>query len=171
MDDVLRSDASVLIAEDERLFAETYVRLVKSFRPDYAIHEARSGVDAIRVMTANRVDLMLMGLRMPRMNGFDVLEFLHDKNIRIPTVIITSLWYCFRELFQPSGLIIAREAPLHNNREYEILRQYRSMIFGFFPAPVNKDDLRNAIIRCEDYRDRQEQGNSIKVWQDLSMFT
>jgi CheY-like chemotaxis protein len=148
-----RRRGTVLIAEDEKMFANVYRGIIRTLRPEYSVFMADNGVDTIKILQTEQIDMMVMGLKMPRIDGFGVLEYLLDQNIALPMVIVTALWYSYREVFQSSGLIMTRNERAHS-REYRILQRYKPLVFGFFPAPVHKMDFQNAIMRCEVYRDR-----------------
>jgi two-component system, NarL family, response regulator len=51
---------------------------------------ASGGQDAIEMLCSNPVDLILLDLRMPGMNGIDTLNALHRANIHVRTIILTS---------------------------------------------------------------------------------
>ncbi len=68
--------------------------LVKSFLNSHKVKviEAASGVEGIEVCTEQQPDLVLMDLRMPRMNGYDATEILRrqSQTAHIPVVAFTA---------------------------------------------------------------------------------
>lgn len=160
---------TILIAEDEKLFADVYTQMMKNFRPECSIITVGNGVQAIREMEKKHIDILVMGLKMPRIDGFGILRYMLDNKILLPTVIITAMWYCFRELFHPSGNVMKDGRTCRSN-EYRVLKQYRPLIFGYLPSPVHVQEFQNAIIRCEEFQRHCTGGQSAQSWQDSKHF-
>ncbi len=58
----------------------------------YACEEAADGVEALAVLSASSVDLILTDLNMPRMNGKELIGRLTDSEgpVMIPIILVTS---------------------------------------------------------------------------------
>lgn len=52
--------------------------------------EALNGVEAINLLSKNTYDVILLDLIMPLKDGFDVLDYLKDNDIKIPVIVTTS---------------------------------------------------------------------------------
>ena len=80
----------LLIVEDED---EIRKSLRELFTPDYEIEEAVDGVEAIEKARAFRPDLILLDLRLPRMDGYQVCQRLKSDPItaQIPVIMVTAL--------------------------------------------------------------------------------
>ena len=79
----------VLIVDDSK----TDVLLIKSMLFDYDLYIAYDGIEAMEVIKNNpEIDLIILDLNMPRMNGFEVLEALQENPIykNITTLILTN---------------------------------------------------------------------------------
>ncbi len=79
---------SILIADDE---AE-YVRILKHCleKDDrYHIHAANDGRQALDVIEKETIDMMVLDLTMPVMDGIELLTELHNKHIWLPVLILT----------------------------------------------------------------------------------
>ncbi len=75
---------TLLIAEDDEV---TLSLLRKVFqRPDLIVHEARTGVEALRVIDQNPVDVVLTDLKMPGPDGLAVLA--HSRKTRPDAEVI-----------------------------------------------------------------------------------
>lgn len=56
---------------------------------DYDIKVARDGEEAVAVVAAGGVDLVVTDLTMPRLGGFGVLEAMAGKLPRTPVIVVT----------------------------------------------------------------------------------
>lgn len=87
---VKRALPLVLVADDE---VNTTVMLQRIFeREGYAVHIVNDGVTALATAKELLPDLILLDIRMPGMNGFDVLRALRDNasTSAIPTILVTA---------------------------------------------------------------------------------
>ncbi len=59
---------------------------------EYDIVEAASGFEALKVLPARKVDLIITDINMPDINGLELISFVRENPIyqHIPTVIITT---------------------------------------------------------------------------------
>jgi len=80
----------ILIAEDEISLLDILRRRVEQL--GYEVITAKDGEEALKKTLADKPDLILLDILMPKMNGFQVLEELKVKqNSPIPVVILTNL--------------------------------------------------------------------------------
>jgi signal transduction histidine kinase/DNA-binding response OmpR family regulator len=80
----------VLVADDE---INTTVMLQHIFeREGYRVERANDGFTAIEMAKRILPDLILLDIRMPRLDGFEVLRILHEdaQTSNIPTIVITA---------------------------------------------------------------------------------
>jgi NarL family two-component system response regulator LiaR len=61
----------VLVADDQRLFAEGVMRLLESNERIEVVGHARNGEEAVRLAKSLRPDLVLMDIGMPGMDGIE----------------------------------------------------------------------------------------------------
>jgi DNA-binding NtrC family response regulator len=78
----------ILIVDDE-----TNVRL--HFRTTletegYEIYEARSGEEAVQSLAKHTFALAILDMRMPGMDGLELLAKMRERGIRIPAIIVTA---------------------------------------------------------------------------------
>ena len=80
----------LLIVDDEE---EIRNNLRELFAPDYEVHEAVDGLDALEKARALKPDLMLLDLRLPRMDGYQVCQRLKGDptTAQIPVIMVTAL--------------------------------------------------------------------------------
>ena len=78
----------VLVVDDENLIRWSLKeRLV---RADYAILEAETGLEALAVFAENRVDLVLLDLCLPELDGLGVLERIKKERPACPVILMTA---------------------------------------------------------------------------------
>lgn len=75
---LMRRVLSDIIASDERFVLE-----------DNAVN----GLEAYDLIVSNpsKYDIIILDINMPRMNGIELLEKLNEKNIRIPTLVVSTI--------------------------------------------------------------------------------
>jgi DNA-binding response OmpR family regulator len=78
--------ASILIVEDDAAIATPLVRAIE--REGFAVVHVTSGTDALTAR--NDVDLVLLDLTLPDVDGLDVCRSIRDRDARLPIVILTA---------------------------------------------------------------------------------
>ncbi|MBN1233384.1 MAG: sigma-54-dependent Fis family transcriptional regulator [Candidatus Coatesbacteria bacterium] len=71
---------SILIADDEKNIRSS-LEMILSSEPDYQIFLAADGAQAIQIIQNENIDLLILDLKMPVMDGYQVLKHLQDKDI------------------------------------------------------------------------------------------
>ena len=82
---------TALIVEDEgdlRLMT----RMILESRPGYDVLEAESGAEALALLDRSDVDLILLDIRLPDMEGWDILERLTEQGRfpQLPVVMVSA---------------------------------------------------------------------------------
>jgi DNA-binding response OmpR family regulator len=85
----LRMTASILLLEDDLQLNDT----VKQFLElkGYEVHCAYDGLQAQDLAYEKHIDLMLLDVKVPHLNGFEFLKSLREEGKDIPAIFITSL--------------------------------------------------------------------------------
>lgn len=68
-----QSGLNILIVDDEQDFARGLARLIAGRFPESRVETAQSGKEALQVLAKRKVHLMITDLRMPEMNGMQLL--------------------------------------------------------------------------------------------------
>lgn len=80
---------SILIAEDEKQLSALLELSLKSEGYDVTVES--NGEAIIKALESKKFDLLLLDIIMPKKNGFEVLESLKEKNIKLPILVISNL--------------------------------------------------------------------------------
>ncbi len=85
------ANEQILIVEDTELLRRIYQD--KLAGEGYRVLTAGDGLEALAVLRANRIDLVLLDLIMPRMGGLDVLQSMNadPRTASLPVVVLTNL--------------------------------------------------------------------------------
>ncbi|MCX7707790.1 MAG: ATP-binding protein, partial [Anaerolineae bacterium] len=80
-----------LVVDDDPDTLEMHARIVQRHSPSHRVLKARNGLEALDILQRERVDLVLLDLMMPEMDGFAVLETMRSREAtrRIPVIVIT----------------------------------------------------------------------------------
>ena len=80
----------VLIVDDHFVFREGIHLLLKQSNPDFEIVEASNGKDALAIIRRSEVNVVLMDVEMPEMNGLECLKALRQSEFpTLPVVMLT----------------------------------------------------------------------------------
>jgi len=82
------SKARILVADDNEQLRQTLV--VELAEGGYDVVEAASGNDAIPLLHGSEIDLVILDLKMPYIEGFEVLKFIKSSFPKIKTIILTA---------------------------------------------------------------------------------
>ena len=77
----------VLLVDDEVEFLETLIKRMKKRNVD--ITGAKSGEEALAVLDQNQVDVVILDVRMPGMDGIDTLKEIKRKHPLIEVIMLT----------------------------------------------------------------------------------
>ena len=80
----------VLIVDDEEQLLLTFQAGFESFKDRFTIITARNGQEAIHILGNSRINLVVTDLKMPEMDGFELLAFLKNNFPEFPAVVMTA---------------------------------------------------------------------------------
>lgn len=86
--------ATVLIVDDEQSLRETMEDLLEN--QGYKVFSAENGVTGLRLCAENNVDLIVLDIMMPRMDGYMFMERLterwenENRNFNLPKILVMS---------------------------------------------------------------------------------
>lgn len=79
----------ILIIEDEKPLARALE--IKLTHENFEVVNIPDGELALPLLEKEQFSLIICDLMMPRVDGFQILEFIKSKNIKTPVVILTNL--------------------------------------------------------------------------------
>jgi DNA-binding NarL/FixJ family response regulator len=80
----------VLIADDQRVVREGLATIVGAFPDTEVVGLAGDGVEALELLAARTPDVVLMDLRMPRMDGVEATRAACETHPGVPVVVLTT---------------------------------------------------------------------------------
>ncbi len=81
----------ILIVDDDPQAIELYKSMATKALPDYAVHTAQDGAEALQQIAAETPSLVLLDLTMPHIDGFQVLDSLraNPQTRRVPVLVLS----------------------------------------------------------------------------------
>ncbi|WP_026377442.1 response regulator [Aestuariibacter salexigens] len=80
----------VMLVDDQTLVREGIKSLLSLSEKIQVVAEAGDGEQAISQLVENDIDVMLLDIRMPRMNGIQTLQALSEQGITVPVIMLTT---------------------------------------------------------------------------------
>lgn len=123
-------DERTLVLDDDNVFVEVLVRCLK---PTVRLIDSAVDCDqALELFDAHRHAVVVLDLKMPKMDGFEVMQRIHQIDPRTHVIMVTGY----------ASIEAAKEAV---NRH----------AFGFLTKPFEYDELRRLVVEAlTDYRER-----------------
>lgn len=85
----------IMVVEDDEMLIDVYVTVLK--KNGFSIVACNNGKEALKALETESFDLILSDIKMPIMNGFDMLTEIRKKNSQNPPVILVSGYSEFSE--------------------------------------------------------------------------
>jgi len=79
----------VLLIEDEESIRRVMSRILKEENDQYKVIEAVDGKQGLDLLFKRQFDLVLCDIKMPKMDGIEVLKKANDKMLNIPFIMLT----------------------------------------------------------------------------------
>jgi len=83
----------VVIADDSSLLRDRIRSLLNSIKNISEVYEAENGVDALQLIREKEPDLAILDIRMPGMNGIEVLKKIREMKMKTKVCILTNYAY------------------------------------------------------------------------------
>jgi two-component system, NarL family, nitrate/nitrite response regulator NarL len=83
----------IVIADDSYLLRDRIKFLLKSINIDTLVYEAADGLEALRLIDEVKPDLVILDIRMPEMNGINVMKKVRESKLQVKICILTNYNY------------------------------------------------------------------------------
>jgi YesN/AraC family two-component response regulator len=150
-----------------------HARLVQSHASTHRVLKARHGREALEAMQREHVDLVLLDLMMPELDGFGVLEAMRaDPATRdIPVIVVTGQVLTEKDMAQldrgvatvlGKGLFSLDETLAHIDaalaqkrklkvEAQQLVRQAMAYLHEHYAQPISREDVARHVNMNEDY--------------------
>ncbi|MDX9735234.1 MAG: response regulator [Thermoanaerobaculia bacterium] len=81
---------TVLIADDETLFTQSLAEGLAALEWGLVVRTAGNGREAVEVLRSEAVDLVVTDLKMPDMDGFELLAWMSRETPNVPVIVMTA---------------------------------------------------------------------------------
>ncbi len=121
---ILTSDGRkpvILVAED---MVTNYLLISAMLRQHYTIIVVENGEDAVRVHAEKKPDLILMDLKMPKMDGLEATQLIRKTDTRTPIVAMTAFAFEYdKKMAMDMGCTYVLTKPIDQTRLRKIIRK------------------------------------------------
>jgi len=117
----------VAVTDDHTLFRKSLSFLINSFKNMEVILEASNGQELLEKLKHQAIDILLLDLQMPKMDGFETYQRLNTEYPDIKVLVLTSL------------------------NEVEIIRKIMELgVHGYFTKNTDPNELERAILKLNE---------------------
>ena len=81
--------AKLLVVDDHQLFRKSLVSLLAIFPINLTFFEAGSGLEALDKLNSDQIDIVLLDIQMPSLNGIDCLRKIKELHPQVKVIILT----------------------------------------------------------------------------------
>lgn len=79
---------NILVVEDDKNTRKLITTILKNY--GYTTLEATNGVEALEVLDHNHIDLMVLDVMMPQMDGYELAQTLRDNGSQMPMLMLSA---------------------------------------------------------------------------------
>lgn len=164
---------TVLIVDDDVKILEMHTRIVQARVPAQRVLKAQNGMEALKLLRHEPVDLVLLDLMMPQLDGFGVLEAMRrEQTLRdIPVIVLTGQVltegdmerlnrgvttvlnkgiFNHAETLEHVEMALKRRRALSGEAQ-RLVRQAMAYIHKHYAEPILRADLARHVALSEDY--------------------
>jgi putative two-component system response regulator len=127
----------VLAVDDDRLVLQAVAAMLDAF--DISVVTAQNGQEALKILTTQKIDCVLSDIKMPEMDGLELLAAIRERGIQVPVILMTAYadldtavtairqgaFDFIIKPFQPDYLVICIRKALHYRRMAELEAHYK----------------------------------------------
>lgn len=125
---------NLLVVEDQEIIRKLIVHKVYNTGVQLgSLLEAENGLQALKIITSNNIDIVITDIRMPQIDGLELIEHATRINLRIKFIIISG----------------------YNDFEYA-MRALHCNVCDYITKPINPNQLQNTILRIQKEIERDK---------------
>lgn len=79
----------LVIADDENIIRRGIADTLKRGMDSFEIYEAGNGEEVLQILECEKIDAMILDIKMPKMNGIAVMKYVFEKKLDIVSVVLT----------------------------------------------------------------------------------
>ena len=83
----------IVIADDSSMLRDRIKSLLNGLKEKLVIYEAENGLEALQLIKDKKPDLAILDIRMPEMNGIEVLKKIRELKMKTKVCILTNYPY------------------------------------------------------------------------------
>jgi YesN/AraC family two-component response regulator len=162
-----------LVVDDDPATLDLHARIVQSQAPTNRVLKASNGREVLAILAREPVDLVLLDLVMPELDGFGVLEAMRAQPATrsIPVIVVTGQALTAEEmerlhqgvttvlgkgLYSLEETVAHLEAALERKRKLSseaqrLVRKAMAYLHEHYSEPITRQDLARHVGMAEDY--------------------
>ena len=162
-----------LIVDDEPNTLEMHARIVQSRSSSYRVLQAQDGYQALEILQQEKIDVVLLDLQMPGLDGFGVLDAMraNDKTRDIPVIVVTGKVLSESDMVRlnqgvatilSKGLFSIEETAAHISNALErkrklsqnaqlLVRQAMAYIHEHYAEQISRRDIAQRVSIADDH--------------------
>ena len=129
---------TILVVDDEAAIRQTLEQLLTYEK--YAVQLAANGKAALDILADRKIDVMLLDVKMPDMDGFEVLARMQSLKRDVPVIVVSG----------------------HGNIETAV-EAVRKGAYDFLEKPLDRSRLLLTLQNCLDHRRLREETQDLKA--------
>ena len=87
---------NVLVVDDEKTLLMIMTGRFEDYKDRFNVYTAGNGKEAVKVLESEEIDLVVTDLKMPEMDGIELIAYMSNKYPSIPTIAVSA--YCTPEI-------------------------------------------------------------------------
>jgi CheY-like chemotaxis protein len=112
----------VLIVDDEARLLKSIEAGLKNYKENFSVLTALNGKAAVEILQSVDIDLLVTDLRMPEMDGFELLAYISNSHPFLPAIVMTAFATTeIEERVNESGIFKLLEKPIEFDRLAETI--------------------------------------------------
>lgn len=80
---------TILVVDDEKMILRLATEALETLGEDFSVVTALNGKQAVERLNSGSVDLVLTDLKMPKMDGYELLSYMSKNHRGVPTIVMT----------------------------------------------------------------------------------